>query len=106
MTYFVVFDNSEYDLMFLYYCLKGLNLQSLAKGVKPGINRNDVYALECAFPSLPEQKQIVERLGIFQSKIENLQTLNQQKLIVLSEFNQSILQKAFAGELTTTSIQK
>jgi len=59
VTYFVDFDEKQYDLMFLYYCLKYQNLTSLAKGVKPGINRNDVYAIECAFPPLPEQKRIV-----------------------------------------------
>ena len=59
VTYFVGFDESQYDLMFLYYCLVSKNLQSLAKGVKPGINRNDVYDIECALPPLPEQKRIV-----------------------------------------------
>ena len=36
-----------------------LNLPKLAKGVKPGINRNEVYALEVFVPPLPEQKRIV-----------------------------------------------
>ena len=59
VTYFVVFDDKQYDLTFLYHCLQSLNLTSLAKGVKPGINRNDVYRLQFAFPPLPEQKRIV-----------------------------------------------
>jgi len=59
VTYFLDFDESQYDLMFLYHILKSLNLQSLAKGVKPGINRNNVYAIQCALPPLPEQKRIV-----------------------------------------------
>ena len=59
VTYFVVFDDQKYDLKFLFFCLKDLNLTSLAKGVKPGINRNDVYALKVLFPPLLEQKRIV-----------------------------------------------
>ncbi|MDA8988742.1 restriction endonuclease subunit S [bacterium] len=59
VTYFVVFDEDEYDLRFLYYLLSQLNLPSLAKGVKPGLNRNDVYAIEQHFPPLPEQERIV-----------------------------------------------
>lgn len=59
VTYFVIFDDNEYDLLFLYYCLKSLQLTRLAKGVKPGINRNDVYEIKFCFPSLPEQKRIV-----------------------------------------------
>ena len=59
VTYFVVFDDGEYDLRFLYYLLSRLNLPSLAKGVKPGLNRNDVYAIGQWFPLLPEQERIV-----------------------------------------------
>jgi len=59
VTYFVTFDEKRYDLIFLYHCLKSLRLTKLAKGVKPGINRNDVYQIEFSFPPLPEQKHIV-----------------------------------------------
>jgi type I restriction enzyme S subunit len=59
VTYFVTFDERRYDLIFLYHCLKSLQLTRLAKGVKPGLNRNDVYSIKFAFPSLPEQKRIV-----------------------------------------------
>lgn len=44
VTYFVVFDETKYDLQFLYHLLSLQELTKLAKGVKPGINRNDVYA--------------------------------------------------------------
>ncbi|MEE9264595.1 MAG: restriction endonuclease subunit S [Vicinamibacteria bacterium] len=59
VTYFVVFDERQYDLRFLYYLLSRLNLPSLAKGVKPGLNRNDVYAIVQWLPPLPEQERIV-----------------------------------------------
>ena len=59
VTYFVTYDSTQYDLTFLYHCLRHLRLTKLAKGVKPGINRNDVYQIEFAFPPLPEQKRIV-----------------------------------------------
>jgi len=59
VTYYVTFDENKHDLKFLFYMLKKLNLTSLAKGVKPGINRNDVYLIEQSFPTLQEQKRIV-----------------------------------------------
>lgn len=59
VTYFVTYDKKKYDLDFLYYCLSMLNLPSMARGVKPGINRNEVYALEVFFPPLEEQKRVV-----------------------------------------------
>ena len=62
VTYFVTFDESRYDLRFLYYLLTTLELTSLARGVKPGINRNDVYAKTAKVPPLPEQQRIVALL--------------------------------------------
>lgn len=59
VTYYVTFDSREYELKFLYYLLSSLDLPSLATGVKPGINRNVVYAIECSFPPLDDQKRIV-----------------------------------------------
>jgi type I restriction enzyme, S subunit len=59
VTYFVDYDDKEYDLRFLYYLLQTQELTKLAKGVKPGINRNDVYAIGVKTPGLAEQTRIV-----------------------------------------------
>ncbi|MBT9455271.1 MAG: restriction endonuclease subunit S [Burkholderiaceae bacterium] len=59
VTYFAEFDRQRHDLRFLYYLLTRQNLPSLAKGVKPGINRNEVYALPVMVPPLAEQQCIV-----------------------------------------------
>lgn len=59
VTYFVTFDEEQYDLRFLYHLLTTLELPRLAKGVKPGINRNEVYSLPTSVPRLTEQKRIV-----------------------------------------------
>jgi len=59
VTYFVKFDETKYDLRYLYWLLVMLRLPKLAKGVKPGINRNDVYALKVFIPVLKEQRRIV-----------------------------------------------
>jgi len=59
VTYFVTFDERQHDLQFLYYLLSTLDLPRLAKGVKPGINRNEVYSQVTRIPGLPEQRRIV-----------------------------------------------
>jgi type I restriction enzyme S subunit len=58
VTYFTTFDASRHDLRFLFYLLTALNLPKLAKGVKPGLNRNEVYSLPVSVPLLPEQRRI------------------------------------------------
>lgn len=61
VTYFVTFDEKKYDLGFLYRLLASLNLPKLAKGVKPGLNRNDVYSISVKIPdSINEQKRIAQ----------------------------------------------
>ncbi len=62
VTYFVTFDKKKVNLSFLNYLLSILELTKLAKGVKPGINRNEVYDLDVPFPPLKEQKRIVSIL--------------------------------------------
>ena len=62
VTYFVKYDERQHTLQFIYYLLSTLDLPSLAKGVKPGINRNEVYSQRVAIPPLPEQLRIVNIL--------------------------------------------
>ena len=62
VTYFVTFDEKRHDLRFLYYLLTTLDLPKLAKGVKPGINRNEVYSQVARVPLFPEQLRIVRIL--------------------------------------------
>ncbi len=71
VTYFVTFNEHEHDLRFLYYLLKTLNLPSLAKGVKPGINRNEVYSQVTKIPPLAEQQRIV---GILDEAFDGIAT--------------------------------
>ena len=71
VTYFVEFDERQYDLQFLYYLLMTLELPKLAKGVKPGINRNEVYSQVVRVPILPEQRRIV---GILDEAFDGIAT--------------------------------
>ncbi len=50
--------------------LTALNLPSLARGVKPGINRNDVYEQTIPLPSLSEQQSIIAKIDAAFAEIE------------------------------------
>jgi len=99
VTYFVTFDFKKHDLYFIYYILNHLKLPKLAKGVKPGINRNEVYSIDVHIPPLSEQRDIVVKLNELSAETKKLEAIYQQKLNDLEELKKSILQKAFNGEL-------
>lgn len=99
VTYYVTHDSDKTDLKYLYYGLLAQNLPQYAKGVKPGINRNDVYALKMRLPSLIEQKKLALKLAQLSEKVSDLSTIYQNKIKSLDLMKKSILQQAFNSKL-------
>ncbi len=97
VSYFVKFEKKQIDLYFLYFWLSKLNLPKLAKGVKPGINRNDVYDLAIPLPPLPEQKRIVAILEKAFTAIDQAKANTEKNLKNARELFQSKLQETFAN---------
>jgi type I restriction enzyme S subunit len=50
-----------------------LGLDSLGKGVKPGLSRNEVYALPIAIPPLAEQHRIVAKVDELMALCDQLE---------------------------------
>ena len=73
-------------MKFLYNLLETLELPKLAKGVKPGINRNDIYSIEVNIPPLPEQKRIVKILDEAFEKIEKAKENAEKNLKIPKRF--------------------
>jgi type I restriction enzyme S subunit len=97
VTYFVTFDENKYDLKFLYNLLTTLELPKLAKGVKPGINRNEVYLIEVGIPPFPEQKRIVEILDDVFEKLTKAKENAEKNLQNSKELFKSYLQSIFTN---------
>jgi type I restriction enzyme S subunit len=95
VTYFVKFDDSCYDMKFIYYLLQRLNLPSLATGVKPGINRNNIYSIKVLVPKLQEQKRIVALIEQAFTNIDNARYAAQKNLGNAKEIFDSYLNKVF-----------
>jgi type I restriction enzyme S subunit len=100
--------NEKYaDRDFVEYLLQSfkVRIQALGKGsaqanINLGTFENELFP----FPTVAEQKSIVEKLNQLSAESNKLETIYQQKLADLEELKKSILQKAFAGELTDKSI--
>jgi len=97
VTYFVKFDDRAYDLKFLYNLLLNLELPKLARGVKPGINRNEVYSIEADIPPLAEQKRLVKILDEVFEGIKKVEENTEMNLRNAKDLFDSYLQGIFAN---------
>lgn len=91
---------------FLYYQLRTLKLREeivgRAQGANPTmkkINKQAVQTLPIRCPSLERQKDIVITLDELAAETKRLEAIYRQKLALLAELKQSLLHKAFSGEL-------
>lgn len=62
-------------------------------------------SLKVLLPNLVEQRRVIDKLDILSAQVQHLESIYRQKLTALSELKQSILQKAFTGELTEDTVQ-
>jgi type I restriction enzyme, S subunit len=76
-------------------------LEELASGATMlNLSNQSLSDLIIAMPSLDEQNQITNRLDDLRTETQRLEAIYQQKFAALNELKQSILHKAFTGELT------
>ena len=66
----------------------------------PHINLGDIKAYRIPVPPHDRQSALIEQLDHIATKTQQLASLYTRKLALLAELKQSILQKAFSGELT------
>jgi type I restriction enzyme S subunit len=93
------------DSHFLYYFLTSLVGQRLIKlydngAAQPNLGARSVAKYIIYLPNFVEQKVIVQKLLDLSNETQRLENIYRQKLAALKELKQSILQKAFMGELT------
>jgi len=93
------------DRDFLHYLLLSKKFTKYAitgseRAGMPKVNREHLFQYSVALPEVSEQKRIAEQLDIIAMESRRIEIIYQQKLASLAELKQSLLQKAFSGELT------
>lgn len=68
------------------------------------INGTKLKTYPIPLPTLNEQQTIVRQLDTLRAETKRLEAIYQQKLLNLEELKKSVLQKAFAGELTIDNV--
>jgi len=86
---------------YFYYWFLRINLESISNGTTvPQINNYSFEGMKIVYPSSYEQSLIISRLQHLEKDSLQLKKIYQQKITALDELKQSLLQKAFRGELT------
>jgi len=92
-------NEEKLTLEYLMHTIQNLDILRSGSAI-PQLTVPMIKEYSIPVPAIIEQNQIVEKLEELSGKIVNLESIYRQKLISLSELKQSLLQKAFAGELT------
>ena len=66
---------------------------------------DDLRRIKISFPDIVEQKNLVEKMVKLNTQTQEIMIQYQKKLDSLTELKKSILQKAFAGELTEKEME-
>lgn len=100
----VVNYSFPFDHKFLTYLLNFKNLRSLARqAAQPVISNSSLSDLELTFPASVElQAELASKLAGTETELEDIQKKYESKIQDLDDLRQTLLQKAFAGELTRT----
>ena len=91
------------DLLFNILMSEGFTAYAEAGSARAGmpkVNRDHLFKYAVWLPPIAEQREIARRLDGLAVKCRALASSYQQQLEALSELKQSLLLKAFAGELT------
>ncbi|MDY0186197.1 MAG: restriction endonuclease subunit S [Desulfuromonadaceae bacterium] len=75
-------------------------LQNTRVAAQPKLALSRLATIKLSIPSVTEQQRVIASCDAFGAESQRLEAIYQQKLEALAELKQSILQKAFAGELT------
>lgn len=96
--------NSDIDLIFIRYAINAEKPEILSqrRGVRQkNLSLGKIKDIVIPMPDITKQRNIVDELSGLIDQVQRLENIYRQKLDSLKELKQSLLQKAFTGELTT-----
>ncbi len=93
------FKNIDFQRLVEYY-LNSIPLDEYVSGMaQPKLNQKLLNAIPVPAPSAKESQAIVAKLDTLRTEVSQLQSIYTRKLAALAELRQSLLQRAFSGQL-------
>ena len=96
--------NQDVDRTYLYYILLSQDFTDYAilgsaRAGMPKVNRPYMFAYSCSIPEYEEQRKVANRLDAVREQTYSLQDNYKKTLSLCDDLKQSLLHKAFNGEL-------
>jgi type I restriction enzyme S subunit len=92
---------------FVEYYLNSISLASYVSGMaQPKLNQKALNSISVPLAPKADRERIIENLDVLTQETQRLENIYRQKIAALKELKQSILQKAFTGELTADKGEK
>jgi type I restriction enzyme, S subunit len=99
-TAFGLCVNNKYDSKLLYYFCLGFNFKKLDKSTTiPSLAKSDILSIDIQVPLIEEQQQLVQEIESRLSVADKMEESIAQSLLQAEALRQSILKKAFSGEM-------
>ena len=99
-TAFGLCVNEKYESKLLFYFCLGFNFKKLDKSTTiPSLAKSDILSIDIQVPPLNEQLQIVQEIESRLSVADKMEESIAHSLLQAESLRQSILKKAFSGEL-------
>lgn len=99
--------NDNVNLNFIRFYIDSIKPELMAqrRGVRQkNLNQSKIKGINLVLPTISVQNKIASEIIKVKQQTESLESIYQQKITALDELKQSLLQKAFSGELTQSSI--
>lgn len=110
VTYYRIKNSDVMYNRYLYYYFQGSGFQreicriAGAGSTRAYIGITKQLELPISYPNKELQLKLAEKFDALKEEIQRLDTIYKQKLSSLTELKESMLQKAFSGELTTEPV--
>ena len=99
------FSNKHLQKCIKYY-LNSISLEPYVSGMaQPKLNQKALNSIIVPVPPEEQKQCLADTLDAISSQVQGLETIYQQKRTALNELKQSLLNKAFSGELTSDTVQ-
>jgi type I restriction enzyme S subunit len=98
------------DRNFLFHLLMSKDFTDFAiagsdRAGMPKVNRDHLFKYSVKLPSIEEQATLAAKLDRISAEANRLEAFYEQRLADIAELKQSVLQRAFPGELTSPPSQ-